>query len=137
MLVVEKTYETDREPYTFKNLEGIRMKREVTVINLRRIPEDFLVELSELAEEVVRNYVTSKLGKGKIEDIEITVETEYDDELSVSIEVFVDVPIGLENKANIVIEEAIDRAYSVIEEKLESFKIDKETKEDKDVGEKS
>ncbi|MHA1596989.1 MAG: DUF3194 domain-containing protein [Candidatus Asgardarchaeia archaeon] len=113
------------------------MKREVTVMNLKRIPEDFLVELSELAEEVVRNYVISKLGKGKIEDIEITVETEYDDGLSISIEVSLDVPIGLEDKANVLIEEAIDKAYSVIEEKLESFKIDRGAKKDKDVSEES
>ncbi|MHA1506692.1 MAG: DUF3194 domain-containing protein [Candidatus Asgardarchaeia archaeon] len=113
------------------------MGEEVTVINLKRIPEDFLVELSELAEEVVRSYIISKLGKGKIEDMEITVETEYDEKLSISIDVSLDVSIGLEDKANIVIKKAIDKAYSMIEERLESFKVDEGTSKDKDVGKES
>ncbi len=75
---------------------------------MRRLTDQELDELSELAVESAENFIFSKVSKKEILDLNINVEFAYDEILDVNIIVDLDLDELSSVNENIIVEEAID-----------------------------
>lgn len=90
-------------------------------LELENISLDFLQKIAILMENTIREYIGSRLGR-RLEQLNIIVNTEVND----SLKIIVDVEIYGKSKGridyNLLLEEAIEEAYKVVEEELRNVK---------------
>jgi hypothetical protein len=81
---------------------------------LRRLTDQELDELSELAIESAENFIFSKVSKKEILDLDINVELRYNDVLDLNILVDLDLDELSSVNEKIIVEEAIDASLENI-----------------------
>lgn len=93
------------------------MKR-VIHIGLPELSEEQLVELGELAQDVVLKRVFSVLHRSDVKDIEVTTRINRDETLDLEIEAYIEVPVFVRVDVDRLIDEALEEAYDAVERKL-------------------
>ncbi len=83
---------------------------------MRRLTDQELDELSELAVKAAENFIFSNVSKKEILDLNINVEFEYDKILDVNILVDLDLDELSSANENTIVEEAIDTTLEKIKE---------------------
>lgn len=81
---------------------------------MRRLTDQELDELSELAIESAENFIFSKVSKKEILDLDINVELRYNDVLDLNILVDLDLDELSSVNEKIIVEEAIDASLENI-----------------------
>ncbi len=81
---------------------------------MRRLTDQELDELSELAIESAENFIFSKVSKKEILDLDINVELQYNDVLDLNILVDLDLDELSSVNEKIIVEEAIDASLENI-----------------------
>ncbi|CAB50417.1 DUF3194 domain-containing protein [Pyrococcus abyssi] len=92
--------------------------KKVVHIGLPKLSEDELIEVGEIAQKVIINYIFDHLAKSEVRDMEVTARINQGETLDLELEVYVEVPIFVKVDVESLIDEAIDRAYEVVEEYL-------------------
>lgn len=82
------------------------------------LTEDQIEKLVKAGESAARVYITSKLHRHEIEDLDITVEVEVNDDLAISVEVNVDSLPSRENCQELV-DGAVEAAHAAIKQELD------------------
>ncbi len=83
---------------------------------MRRLTDEELDKLSEIAVEAVENFIFSKVSKKEITNLNINVDFSYNKILDVDILVDLDLDGLSSANENIIVEEAIDIALEEIRE---------------------
>ncbi|MCS7364221.1 MAG: DUF3194 domain-containing protein [archaeon GB-1867-035] len=94
---------------------------ELVLIGIKGISEDQIVELCELAENTICNYLFSNIPKRQILDLDITVEADLNESLIVTIDIDVTLSPFFQGNLEEVEDGAIDEAFRVIEQRLREF----------------
>lgn len=95
------------------------MERVKTVhIGLPELSEKQLIELGDLAQETVVNYIFEHLSKSEVKDIEVTTRINRNETLNLEVEAYIEVPIFVKVDADKLIENALEKAYEKVEERL-------------------
>ncbi|NJE84622.1 DUF3194 domain-containing protein [Thermococcus sp. CX2] len=97
--------------------EGSSGKR-VIHIGLPELSEEQLIEIGELAQETIIDYVFDHLTRSEVKDIEVTMRINRGETLDLEIEVYLEVPIFVKVDVDKLIDEAVERAYERVETRL-------------------
>ncbi|ASJ03064.1 hypothetical protein A3L09_07250 [Thermococcus profundus] len=92
--------------------------KRVIHIGLPELSEDQLVEIGELAQEVVIKHVFDALNKSEVKDIEVTARINRGETLDLEIEVYLEVPVFVRVDVDALIDEAVEKAYAAVEKRL-------------------
>ncbi|USG99772.1 DUF3194 domain-containing protein [Thermococcus argininiproducens] len=93
------------------------MKR-VVHIGLPELTEEKLIEVGELAQEAVIDYIFKYLTRSEVKDIEVTARINREDTLDLELEVYLEVPIFVKVDVDTLVDEAIENAYKKVEKRL-------------------
>lgn len=94
---------------------------ELEFIGVKDVDEDQIVELCELAEDMIRNYLFSRIPRRQVLDLDITVEAELGESLVITIDVDVTLSPFFRSDLEEIEDEAIEEAFKVIERRLREF----------------
>jgi len=90
----------------------------VVHIGLPELSEEQLIEIGDLAQETVVNYIFEHLSKSEVKDIEVTTRINRNEMLNLEVEAYIEVPIFVKVDVDKLIEEALEKAYEKVEERL-------------------
>lgn len=93
-------------------------KTGIIYIGLPELSEEQLIEIGELAQEVIIKHVFDALNRSDVKDIEITTRINRDKTLNLEIEVYLEVPVFVKVDVDALIEEALEKSYDAVERKL-------------------
>lgn len=94
---------------------------ELEFISIRGISEDNVVELCELAESVVRSHIFSRIPRRQILDLDVTIEADLNEALTITIDIDVTLSPFFQGNLEEIEEEAIEKAFKIIERRLREF----------------
>ncbi len=94
------------------------MKTGVIHIGLPEMSEEELAAIGELAQETAINHVFAHLTKSEVKDIEAVVRVTRDETLNLELELYIEVPIFVKVDVDALVEEALEKAYRKVEERL-------------------
>lgn len=83
---------------------------------MRKLTNQELDELSEIATKAAENFIFSNISKKEIADLNINLELNYEDTLDVDITIDLDLDELSSVNENIIVEKAIDEALDKISE---------------------
>ncbi|AEC52077.1 hypothetical protein PNA2_1161 [Pyrococcus sp. NA2] len=92
--------------------------RKVVHIGLPKLSEEELIEIGDIAQRVIINYIFEHLAKSEVRDMEVTARINQGETLDLELEVYIEVPIFVKVDVESLIDEAIDKAYEVVERHL-------------------
>ncbi len=92
--------------------------RKVIHIGLPDLEPEELIGIGELAQETVISHVFESLTKSEVKDIEVTTRVNRRDTLDLEIKVYLEVPIFTRTDVDKLIDDAIERAYQAVEQRL-------------------
>jgi hypothetical protein len=87
------------------------------VLLMRKLTDQELDEISDMAVETVEEYIFSRISKKEILDLHINAEISYEDGLDVDIQVELDIDLLSRVDEEKIVKEAVDSAL----EKLDNF----------------
>lgn len=90
----------------------------VVHIGLPELSEEQLIEIGDLAQETLVNYIFEHLSKSEVKDIEVTARINRNEKLNLEVEAYIEVPIFVKVDVDKLIEEALEKAYEKVEERL-------------------
>ncbi|WP_457751260.1 DUF3194 domain-containing protein [Thermococcus sp.] len=97
--------------------EGVSRKGVIN-IGLPELSEEQLIEVGELAQETIIKHVFDVLNRSDVKDIEVTMRINRDETLDLGIEVYLEVPVFVKVDVEGLIDEALEKAYEVVEKRL-------------------
>ncbi|NJE42341.1 DUF3194 domain-containing protein [Thermococcus sp. GR6] len=100
--------------------------KRVIHIGLPELSEEQLIKIGELAQETIIDYVFDHLTRSEVKDIEVTMRINREETLDLEIEVYLEVPIFVKVDVDKLIDEAVERAYEVVERKLREIANERE-----------
>ena len=86
---------------------------------MKKLTDEELDQISDLAVETAENYIFSRVSPKEILDMDINVEVGYEDGLDVDIQVELDVDQLSKADENEIVEEATDSALIEIDKLIE------------------
>lgn len=91
---------------------------ELGFIGIRGIGDGEMVELCKLAESVIRNYLFTRIPRRQVLDLDVTVEANLNDVLTITIDLDVTLSPFFRGNLEEIEDEAINEAFNAIEKKL-------------------
>lgn len=92
--------------------------KKVVHIGLPELTGEELIEVGELAQEAVIDYIFKYLSRSEVKDIEVTARVSREDTLDLELEVYLEVPIFVKVDVDALVDEAIENAYKKVEKRL-------------------
>ncbi|ASI99710.1 DUF3194 domain-containing protein [Thermococcus celer] len=92
--------------------------KRVIHIGLPELSEEELIEIGELAQETVMKSIFGVLNRSDVKDVEVTTRINRGETLDLELEVYLEVPVFVRIDVDRLIEEAVERAYNVVERRL-------------------
>lgn len=96
--------------------EEMRMKSKR--MNLPKLTPEQIEHLCLMSEAAARKYIHQRTSKREIAGLDITIETSYDEELTIDILVNIELSPFSRLDSDSLAQEAVDIAFGAIEEKL-------------------
>ncbi|WP_297092192.1 DUF3194 domain-containing protein [Thermococcus sp.] len=87
-------------------------------IGLPELSEEQLIEIGELAQETIIKHVFDVLNRSDVKDIEVTMRINRNETLDLEVEVYLEVPVFVKVDVEGLIDEALEKAYEVVERRL-------------------
>ena len=88
------------------------------VIGLPELTDEQIVELVQIGEEAARKHVLSRLPAKKVYDLDVSVDVEGDDPLTVTVDVGLRLSSSVRIDPEVLAREAAEKAMKAIENKL-------------------
>ncbi|MGQ4833468.1 MAG: DUF3194 domain-containing protein [Candidatus Asgardarchaeia archaeon] len=101
-------------------------KRQIIDIGLPKLDDEIIANIAELAEQSIRNFLVSKIGKENIYDLDVTVYVEYENTLDVIIELDLSISPLYHDLKDVLENEAMEYAFSKVEKLLRAITNDKQ-----------
>lgn len=102
-------------------------KTGVINIGLPELGEEEIIELGELAQEIIIKHIFDALNRSDVKDIEVTTKINRDETLDLEIEVYLEVPVFVRVDVDALVEEALEKAYNAVERRLREIADERKT----------